>query len=244
VSEDLDHLIALQQLDTDAENARRLVAATPQRMEALDAQLAGAQSAVTAARERKMQNDTERRGLEKDVAAVRARRSKFLDQTIEVKTNKEFHALQHEIQMAEEEIGRIEDRILENMVAADELTADMKSAEAALKDAERTVAAQKQTLERERRDAEESLGVIARDRDALVSRTSPEAVSLFERITRGKKGHAVAEIQGDLCSVCHVRVRPQIDQEVRRREHIVLCENCGRILYYVRRPAPSPEPAP
>jgi len=244
VSEDLDHLIALQQLDSDAENARRLVAATPQRMDALDAQLAAAQSAVTAARERKTQNDTERRGLEKDVAAVRARRSKFLDQTIEVKTNKEFHALQHEIQMAEEEIGRIEDRILENMVAADELTADMKSAEAALKDAERTVAAQKQTLERERRDAEESLEVIARDRDALVSRTSPEAVSLFERITRSRRGHAVAEIQGGLCSVCHVRVRPQIDQDVRRRERIVLCENCGRILYYVRRPAQSPEPAP
>jgi predicted nucleic acid-binding Zn-ribbon protein len=30
-----------------------------------------------------------------------------------------------------------------------------------------------------------------------------------------------------------VRVRPQIDQDVRRRERIVQCENCQRILYHV-----------
>ena len=73
------------------------------------------------ARDRKTQNEAERRTLEKDVAAVRSRRSEFLDQTIEVKTNKEFHALQHEIQTAEQEIARLEDLILENMVAADDV---------------------------------------------------------------------------------------------------------------------------
>src|SRR6187455_1414605 len=104
MSQDLDHLIALQRLDTAALDARRLIAETPQRLAELDAQLGAAQAALAHARDRKTQNEAERRTLEKDVAAVRARRSKFLDQTIEVKTNKEFHALQHEIQTAEQEI--------------------------------------------------------------------------------------------------------------------------------------------
>ena len=109
MSQDLDHLIALQQLDTAAEEARRLVVTTPQRIAGLDAQLAAAEAALATARELKAQSETERRALDKDLAAIRARRSKFLDQTIEVKTNREYHALQHEIQMADEEIKRLED---------------------------------------------------------------------------------------------------------------------------------------
>jgi uncharacterized protein len=232
MSQDLDHLIALQRLDTAALDARRLIAETPQRLAALDAQLGSAQAALAHARDRKTQNEAERRTLEKDVAAVRARRSKFLDQTIEVKTNKEFHALQHEIQTAEQEIARLEDRILENMVAADDVAAAIRAAESALKEAERAVSAQKQALEEGRRHAEGSIETIARERQAIVAETSPAAIAVFDAVARGRKGQVVAEIRGGMCSVCHVRVRPQIDQEVRRREHIVQCENCTRILYY------------
>ena len=157
MSQDLDHLIALQRLDTAAADARRLIATAPQRLAALEAQLASAQATLADARDRRTQNEAERRTLEKDLAALRARRSKFLDQTIEVKTNKEFQALQHEIQTAEQEIARLEDRILDNMVAADEVAATIRGAESALKEAERAVTAQKQALEDERRQAETSI---------------------------------------------------------------------------------------
>src|SRR5215218_9439039 len=163
---DVDHLIALQQLDTAAETARRLVTATPERIAGLDAQLAAAEATLAAAREQKARTDAERRDLDKDIAAIRTRRSKFLDQTIEVKTNREYHALQHEIQMADDDIKRLEDRILENMLALDDTNAAIAEAEAARTEAERAVTAQKQTLEIERTHAERSLAEIARQREA------------------------------------------------------------------------------
>jgi predicted nucleic acid-binding Zn-ribbon protein len=232
MSHDLDHLIELQQLETAAEGARRLVAATPQRIAGLDAQLAAADAALATAREQKVQSETERRTLEKDLAAIRARRSKFLDQTIEVKTNREYHALQHEIQMADDDIKRLEDRILENMLALDDTNAAIAEAEAARTEAERAVTAQKQTLEIERKHAEGSLAEIARQREAVAARISPQAYAIFDTVSRGRKSPAVAAVVGGLCSVCHVRIRPQIDQDVRRREQIVQCESCTRILYH------------
>jgi uncharacterized protein len=232
MSHDLDHLIELQQLETAAEGARRLVAATPQRIAGLDAQLAAADAALAAAREQKVQSETERRTLEKDLAAIRARRSKFLDQTIEVKTNREYHALQHEIQMADDEIKRLEDRILENMLALDDTNAVIAEAEAARTEAEGAVTAQKQTLEIERKHAEGSLAEIARQREAVAARISPQAYAIFDTVSRGRKSPAVAAVVNGLCSVCHVRIRPQIDQDVRRREQIVQCESCTRILYH------------
>ena len=44
---------------------------------------------------------------------------------------------------------------------------------------------------------------------------------------------AVAEARDGLCVVCHVRLRPQVFNEVRRNDGIVQCDSCTRILYYV-----------
>jgi predicted nucleic acid-binding Zn-ribbon protein len=44
---------------------------------------------------------------------------------------------------------------------------------------------------------------------------------------------AVAAIEGELCTACHVRLRPAMVQLVRRNDDIVTCDSCQRILYYV-----------
>ena len=47
----------------------------------------------------------------------------------------------------------------------------------------------------------------------------------------------VAEARDGICTICHVRLRPQVFNDVRRNEAIVQCESCQRILYYVPAPA-------
>jgi len=43
---------------------------------------------------------------------------------------------------------------------------------------------------------------------------------------------AVAEMKGDLCTACHVRLRPAVTQQVRRNSDLVACDSCQRILYF------------
>ena len=66
-------------------------------------------------------------------------------------------------------------------------------------------------------------------------------MQIFERVAHGRKGVAVAEARDGLCVVCHVRLRPQIFNEVRRNDHLIQCDSCTRILYYVP-PAPAHAP--
>ena len=61
---------------------------------------------------------------------------KYRDQTSQVKTNEAYKALQHEVQMAEEEIAKAEDRLLEQMVAGEEYDRRIKTAERLLKEVE------------------------------------------------------------------------------------------------------------
>src|SRR5262249_1723098 len=97
---DLERVIALQRLDTAAHDAERRVADAPDREKALDARLEAARTAVAAARQRLADNQNARRAVEKDVAVHQARLSKFRDQLMEVKTNREYQAMQHEIEIA------------------------------------------------------------------------------------------------------------------------------------------------
>src|SRR5215831_15422267 len=127
---DLERLIALQKLDTAADTARRTLADEPERERALDARLETAREHVVTAKAQLADNQNARRAVEKDVAVHQGRLSKFREQAMAVKTNQEYHAIQHEMAFAQAEIKTLEDKILELMVEADDLTASVKKSEA------------------------------------------------------------------------------------------------------------------
>jgi predicted nucleic acid-binding Zn-ribbon protein len=241
---DLPHLIQLQELDTTADEARRTLAAMPERVAALDAQLGDARAAQAAARDRLAENQAQRRAIEKDLAVVQGRLTKFKDQLMGVKTNREYQAMQKEIETAGHEVQAFEERILERMLEADEIGEDIKQADAALTFAERDVAAQRGALEAERRATEKRLDEIGRARMELVKQIPEATLALFDQVARTRKGLAVSRVKDGLCSVCHVRVRPQTSQDVRFGKALLQCESCQRILYYLPEPVAAPATPP
>jgi predicted nucleic acid-binding Zn-ribbon protein len=231
VNSDLQHLIRLQHLDTEIDTARRRVAEIPGVQQALDERLADQQAIVDAIKQRLSASQTARREIEKDVAAIQTRLSKYKDQLMAVKTNKEYQAMQKEIATAEEGVRSQEDRILERMEETETLTRELKAAEAELKRQQGEIAAERKAL-----DAEAGALQATADRQSAVRRDlakqlSPEALRLFEHVSRQRKGLAVAEARDGICTVCHVRLRPQVYNEVRRAEALIQCESCLRILY-------------
>jgi len=242
MSPDLQQLIDLQNLETAIEEAKRRIAAHPQRMADADARLAHAKDVLETARQRLKASQEKRREQEKEAATFQSRLSKFKDQLSAVKTNREYQAMQLEIETAQKELGVVEERVLERMMEADALTAEIKKAEQALAAQQREVEAEKKTLAEELITVEAALKAATERRQALVKSLSPQLVALFEQVSRARKGLAIVVATRDgLCSACHVRLRPQAFQEVRRNDQIIQCPSCNRILYYI--PPPAVEPA-
>jgi predicted nucleic acid-binding Zn-ribbon protein len=236
---DLQRLIHLQELDNTAERLRKRIAEIPQAQQALDSRIAHQTASVDAVKQRVAANQTARREIDKDLAAVQSRLSKFKNQLMEVKTNKEYQAMQKEMGHAEEEVSAHETRMLERMVEADGLAAELKAAEAALKAEQAIVASERTALEAERAADHQQLETTLADRAAVVSQLSAEALRTFERVAHIRKGLAMAEARDGLCVVCHVRLRPQVFNDVRRNDQLIQCESCSRILYYVPVPTPA-----
>jgi uncharacterized protein len=234
---DLERLIALQRLDTQAQDAHRRIAEEPERERALEARLEGARQALAEAKSALAANQAVRRELEKDLAQVQGRLSKFRDQIMEVKTNREYQAMQHEIAMAQKEVETKEGTLLERMLEADDLAAHLKRTEATLAAEQKAVEVDRNALVAEGRELTASISQIAVERAEVAKALDPQALAMFELVARRRNGVAVAEARDGVCTICHVRLRPQQFNTVLRNDQIVQCDSCNRILYSARGPA-------
>jgi uncharacterized protein len=240
---ELERLIQLQRLETIIAEAKVAITQHPQKVAALDARLDEARRAVESLKEQLKTNHDRRRELEKDVALYQGRLTKFKDQLMAVKTNREYQAMQHEIATAQSDLGSVEEKVLERMLEADELNAAFKRAETSLAAQSKEIEAEKKTLQQQLASTETSLKESTEARDALVKALEPRLVALFAHVARARKGVAICTATRDgLCSVCHVRLRPPVFQQVRHNDSIVQCESCQRVLYWIPPPPPVEPP--
>jgi predicted nucleic acid-binding Zn-ribbon protein len=239
MSPDLQRLIKLQQLESTITDARATLAAHPQRLADADARLNESKQAVETAKGRLKDNQDARRNLEKDVAVYQGRLTKFKDQLSLVKTNKEYQAMQHEIATAQSDLGGVEEKVLELMLEADTITADVKRTEAALTTRQKEIEAEKKELTEELASVETSLKEASQARAELVKGLDARLMAIFEQVARVRKGVAISTATRDgLCSACHVRLRPFVFQQIRQNDAIIQCESCQRILYWIPPPPP------
>jgi uncharacterized protein len=236
---DLERLIALQRLDSAADAARRRLADEPEREKALETRLESARQRVTHAKEHLTANQSARREIDKEVAVHQGRLSKYREQAMAVKTNVEYHAIQKEIGHAQTEIKTHEDKMLEHMLEADDLTAAVKKAEADLAAEQKAVDTDRKAMSTEHAEMQASLEQIAAERSALVAAVDKQTLARFDLVSSRRNGIALAEARDGICTICHVRLRPQVFNNVRRNEEIVQCDSCNRILYFVHLQTPA-----
>jgi uncharacterized protein len=241
---DLERLIALQKLVSAEHDATRRLAEEPGRAGAFEERLEAARQHVAAAKERLAANQNARRAIEKDVAVHQGRLSKFRETAMAVKTNEEYHAVQKEIGFAQAEIKTLEDRILELMLEADDLTAVVKGADSELAAEQKSVEADRRAMASEMAALKASLERSAVDRTALVREIDPGALAVFDLVARRRNGVAVAQARDGICTLCHVRLRPQVFNSILRNDQIIQCDSCQRILYYTPAAAPASDTVP
>jgi len=229
---DIQRLIELQRLDSTALDARRRVADEPARLQSLDERLDAARHHSASAHERLSANEAARREIEKQVAVHQSRLSKFRDQLMSVKTNIEYQAMQKEIEYAETEVKALEDQVLERMLEADELAAEVKRTEGELTSVQQTVDVDRRALAAEVAELQQVIERVSIERTSVIGDLDPKVLATFEAVARRRHGVAVALASQGICTICHVRLRPQVFNTVRRNEEIVQCDSCQRILYF------------
>lgn len=229
---DLKAAIRLQELDRRVAELTREISSLPKHIAEIEKKLESHQRKLEADRAALTANQKDRKRLEAEIQVQEQKISKLKEQMQGAKTNEQYRAFQHEIDFCEKEIRRCEDRILDLMTESEPLEKNVKAAEGALKEEKLQVDGEKQSA-RERTAADKAqLNELQADRKAITSQLAPHVLSNYERIRKGRGGIAVAEAVDGRCSKCHISLRLQFFQDLKRGEQVMYCESCSRILYY------------
>ncbi|MCG6926437.1 MAG: C4-type zinc ribbon domain-containing protein [Acidobacteria bacterium] len=228
---DLEKLISLHHAEVEIKRLDAESAEVPRLREALEARVAGDRARLDAAREALEASQGVRRENETAVQDLEAKRSKYKGQLMDVKTNKEYTAMLHEIEAVERDIRSREDVILEEMERAEALAADVEREEEAFRSVEEAARGEAAELDARGARLEDEQRRMRAEREKVAA-TIPEAPrGLYERVAT-LRGTGMAEARDGVCQACHVKMRPQPWVELRQNEQLVQCEACSRILYY------------
>lgn len=232
------HLIELQSVDVRLAEVRARLAALPGRLAEIEKRVAAVRTGLEKARAALTKSLTDRKTYELDVEQWKQRARKYKDQIYEVKSNEAYKALQHEIATAEAEIAKAEDRLLERMVAGEEFERQVKSGEHEVKEVEAAAAADRKVIEAEKSAAEAELASREAERQTAIADVPGDLLDLYQRLARRHGGVALSEVRDETCSMCRVRVRPHVYEELRNpaSQTIHHCESCTRILYCLEQP--------
>lgn len=229
---DLRLIRDLQVVDDRIRELTQEIEKLPQHVAAIEAKLESHKKQLEADQAALADNRKTHRQYEQQISGFREKISKLNGQMSEAKTNEQYRAFQHEIGFAEDEIRKIEDRILDLMVEAETLDKNVKRAEAALKEESREVEKEVAvTKQRVARDQEELTAAEAR-RDEMASGLPASLLRTYESVRRARHGVAVAHVIDERCSACNVMFRPHFMQMLHRNEKAMTCESCGRIILY------------
>ncbi|HEY7335570.1 MAG TPA: C4-type zinc ribbon domain-containing protein [Bryobacteraceae bacterium] len=229
---DIHLVIELQSLDQRAVALGKEIAALPKHIAAIEKTLESHLRRLEADKAALSANQKDRKKMEGDIQLHEQKISKLKDQMLTVKNNEQYRAFLNEIEYIQKEIRKAEDRILELMAESELLEGNVKKADAALKEEKAHVEAEK-TQARERTAADQSqLDEIRGQRSEAAGKLPTATLTTYDRVRKKWSGSTIGEAVNGRCSACQIVIRPQYLQDLKRGDQLMLCESCGRFLFY------------
>ena len=229
---ELQTLIELQEIDLRMVELQKKSSQVPQEIEVLDQSLQASRETLReSARKIEEQNSLSRQ-LEGEVEFLREKLAKYKTQLMEVKTNKEYQAMLHEIENVETQVRVHEDQLLEGMVALDEWEEKLGQVRQKLEEEEKRISAKRQDLEGFVARSQQEITELQQSRALLLEGVPQQLIEQYQKIASARSGTALAVARDQSCQACHVKLRPQLFSDVKTNRFIITCESCNRILYY------------
>ncbi len=229
----IEKLLVVQKLDMkiarcnleleDIPHAQKAIeTAAESRSGALETAKEGLKTAKAAVRKLEVEIDTERQHIKK-----------LKEQQFQIKSNTEYKALNQEIASAEEKIGGVEDREIELMEQVERAETKVAAAEGAIKGDQGRAKLEIAALDQRRAGLDAELKQLQGERDAATNGIDASWLARYNLVMKKKSDLALAGMdESGTCGACHMKLTPQLVNDVKKEAAMISCSFCGRLLYW------------
>lgn len=228
----IEHLKALQGIDSELQFIRELRGNLPHQVDKLHHQLQDAENNYMEKKD-KLEQTKKQIGLTQiEIDDLQKKKQKYQDQLYEVTNNKEYDAVTSEIDEVNKNIDENENQVISLMDEEEKLTAELEKDKADLEHLNQDLTVKEIELKKKNAKTEKEELTLNDKKNKLVSHVNNRYLSMYNRIRNAKGGLAVVSIQNGSCGGCQKKLPTQKIVEIRKGNKLYLCEVCGRILFW------------
>ncbi len=230
MADDLPLHWILHELDEEAVRHEAELAKLPEQRRAHETRVATEKRRVDASAAAQADRQKRRTALERDIAAFEDQEARYRKQLDAVTNQQQFDAKQHEIAGVHAKRSELETQVLTLMDEEESLAAAHPALAAAFAKAEHESAAAHEKLAALESSLRGQIAALDARRAEAVAKLDAPSRTRYERMRAGRAGRAVGSIENGACGACFHGLSPSALSDARRREKLVTCEGCGRLL--------------
>jgi predicted nucleic acid-binding Zn-ribbon protein len=232
LNEQIKILVELQKIDSEIYALKKELAAYPELQKKLEADFEKKKSRLKTSEEQLKSLQLKQKEKEGDLQGKEEKIRKLQAQLYQLKSNKEYAAMELEIKGGKADTSLLEEEILGLLDAVDQARGAVTGEKEALAAEEKKMKGELAALNQKAETFRVSLSVAETKRKAFTPNLEPKLSAQYERVLKTRDGLAIVPVKNNSCGGCHIGLPPQFVNEVQLQEKLMTCESCARILYW------------
>ncbi len=229
--EQITVLEALQKIDSELKELELHLTEYPNKISTLEQQIQSSKETIDNLTKQKDELVKVRNGIENEISHNQESIKKSEEKLFEIKTHKEYQALQREISETKKLNSDLEEKLLEEMEKIEKVENEIseKSEKLAAVEAENQEKIGEYALELE--EIKVAYDPKKKEKEEIIQKLDPELIPLYEKILKKNNGEVLAIAKNEVCTGCYMNIPAQLFNEILTLTRIIQCPSCQKILY-------------
>ncbi|MFH1441287.1 MAG: C4-type zinc ribbon domain-containing protein [Candidatus Omnitrophota bacterium] len=227
----LENLIKLQAVDKEIYALNLEKTAMPEKIKEAQACFEAKKQNLQDLEKKSLDLQKYKKDRELELASYEENAKKLQGQLFQLKTNKDYQAMQQQIKEVKADSSVIEDKVLQIMEKVDVIKSDIEKEKLKVQAEEKVFNEEKNKINNRIKEIDDRLSQLDAQRKQNIPSIEPGLFSQYEKVLINREGVAIVEVKNNCCQGCNMSMPPQVINQIRMYENIVICEFCSRILY-------------
>jgi len=232
VKSELEKLIELQKTDTNIRKLKKAIESAEARRASIGQEFEQHASSIREIQAQRDGAQTARTELERQIAENKTyleRANRNLKTAVD---QKQYETAMRETDALQKQITALETQVLERMTESEAVENVLAERSEEINSLELNQKKGLAAFDKEVTANKKEFEIETKKRQEVFITLPAQLASVYNRLAqRSRDGIAVAEVVNGSCSACFMKLRPQMQLELKISDRIMTCENCTRILY-------------